>query len=362
MNKYLSNNLLLFLILFVSRSLTFSQEISINNIEELFDKYIKLEKFSGTVLIAKNSKILFLKSFGFSNRETNTLNKPDTKFNICSMGKIFTATAIMKLVQEGRLELNVPIKNYLPDFPENNSKIITVHHLLSHTSGLGNYMNRNNYYDIIPQLKTISDHYQLVKNEILQFEPGVKFSYSNSGYIVLGKIIENVSDQSYYDYIREKIFKPLKMEDSEFYLIDQKVPDKAVGYTKTKSGEYKSSLYPIPNPASDGGVYSTALDIFKFDQALHNNLVLSEKYKDKMFSPNLNDYGYGFSIKPAREHISEKISIGHTGGWMNLSAVYRHFIEDNIIIIVLSNYAGVAFEVARNIEAVIYGKSYSISQ
>ena len=340
----------------------FCQEISINKIEELFEQYIKLDKFSGNVLIAKNSKILYHKSFGFSNRKTNTLNQPNTKFNICSMGKIFTAAAIMILVQEGKLELNVPIKNYLPDFPDNNYKAITVHHLLSHTSGLGNYMNRDNFYDVIPQLKTISDYYQLVKNEILQFELGTKFSYSNSGYIVLGKIIENVSGQNYYDFIREKIFYPLKMKDTEFYLINQQIPCKAIGYTQTKSGEYKSALYPLPNPASDGGVYSTVLDIYKFDQALYNNLIVSEKYKDQMFSPNLNDYGYGLSIKPAEEHISGKISIGHTGGWMNLSVVYRHFIEDDIVIIVLSNYARVAFEVARNIEAVIYSRDYSISR
>ena len=223
-------------------------------------------------------------------------------------------------------------------------------------------MKLDNYFDIIPKLATIDNYYQLVKEEKLHFEPGSKFSYSNSGYIVLGKIIENVSGQSYYDYVREKIFRPLRMYNTEFYGNNQHIFNKAIGYKKNKSGEYQSHFYPVPNPASDGGVHSTTIDIFKFDQALHHNVILSEKYKSEMFSPNLNDYGYGFSIKPAEEHISGKISIGHTGGWMDLSAVYRHFIDDDITLIVLSNYASVAFEVARNIEAVIYGKEYSISQ
>ena len=142
MNTFLKIKLLFLLVFLVSSSLVFSQEITIPKIDELIDNYIKSDKFSGTVLIAKNSTIIYNKGFGFSNRKTNTLNQPDTKFNICSIGKVFTATAVMILIQEGKLELNVPIKNYLLDFPIDNSKIITVHHLLSHTSGLGNYMDK----------------------------------------------------------------------------------------------------------------------------------------------------------------------------------------------------------------------------
>jgi len=335
------------------------QSDPIATIDAQLRQYAVEGSFSGAVLIARNGEVLYSSGFAFANREEQTPNTDHTPFNICSMGKTFTAAAIMLLVDEGEVDLNAPIRTYLPDFPEQMADQITVHNLLSHTSGLGNYMAHRDFGGNMASLTTIDQMYRLVMQEELRFTPGTRFSYANSGYVVLGKIIESVSGQSYFDFVRARIFAPLGMDETEFYLFDDRPENVALGYTRDGSGEFELEADRAPNPASDGGVHSTVGDLFAFDRALHEASFLSTSSRDLMFTPNLNGYGYGLSIKPPEEHASGRTSIGHTGGLMDRSTVLRHFIDDDIVIIVLSNFPAIAYEVAREIEAVLYGDESS---
>jgi len=332
-----------------------AQEGPLATIDARLQQYAEAGRFSGAVLIARGEEVLYQKGFGFANREGQVRNAGHTPFNICSMGKTFTAAAIMLLVEDGKVDLSAPISTYLPDFPAEMADQVTVHNLLSHTSGLGNYMAHREFGRNMARLTTIDQVYELVKQEELSFPPGTRFSYANSGYVVLGKIIENVSGQTYFDFVRARIFVPLEMQETEFYLFEDRPEGVALGYTQERGGQFEREADRAPNPASDGGVHSTVGDLFAFDRALHGAILLSASSRDLMFTPNLNGYGYGLSIKPPEEHASGRTSIGHTGGLMDRSTVLRHFIDDDTVIIVLSNFPAIAYEIAREIEAVMYG-------
>jgi len=331
------------------------QDDPIATIDARLHEHAEAGRFSGSVLIARGGEVLYRQGFGLSDREAGVANTEDTQFNICSMGKTFTAAAVMLLVEEGRVDLNAPISTYLPDFPVAMADQISVHNLLSHTSGLGNYMGHREFDRNMARLTAIDQMYELVKQEELKFPPGTRFSYANSGYVVLGKIIENASGQTYFDFVRARIFAPLRMGATDFYLFSDRPEDVAFGYTRDGSGRLQREAHRAPNPASDGGVHSTLADLFAFDRALHEATLLRASSRDLMFTPNLNGYGYGLSIKPPDEHASERTSIGHTGGLMDRSTVLRHFIDDDTVIIVLSNFPAVAYEIAREIEAEMYG-------
>jgi CubicO group peptidase (beta-lactamase class C family) len=332
-----------------------SQEDPIAAIDAMLTDLAAAGLFSGSVLIARGDDVLYQRGFGLADREAGIPNTDRTQFNICSMGKTFTAAAMMLLVEEGLVDLRAPISTYLPDFPAAMAEQITVHNLLSHTAGLGNYMAHRDFGRNIGRLTTIDQLYELVKEEELAFPPGRRFSYSNSGYIVAGKIIETVTGQSYFDFVRERIFEPLGMERTEFYIVSNRPEDVALGYTREDDGRFAREANRAPNPASDGGAHSTVDDLFAFDQALHGAKLLSKSSRDLMFTPNLNGYGYGLSIKPPEEHPSGRTSIGHTGGLMDRSTVLRHFVDDDTVIIVLSNFPRTAYDIAREIEVAIYG-------
>jgi CubicO group peptidase (beta-lactamase class C family) len=317
------------------------------------EELAKAGTFSGSVLIARRGEVLYQRGFGFADRKAGIVNTERTQFNICSMGKMFTATAMMLLVEDGLVDLHAPISTYLPDFPNDMGEQITVHQLLSHTAGLGNYMATEEFVRRMAELTTIDQLYELVKREQLQAPPGTSFHYSNSGFVVAGEIIEVVSGRSYFDFVRERIFAPLSMNETAFYLASRRPRGVALGYTR-EDGAFEREAHRAPNPASDGGVHSTVGDLFLFDRAVHGARLMSPTSRDMMFAPNLNGYGYGFSIKPPEEHVSGRTSIGHTGGLLDRSTVLRHFVDDDTVIIVLSNFPAIAFEVAREIEGLLF--------
>ena len=326
----------------------------IANVDARLQQHAEAGTFSGSVLIARGGDALLSNGYSFADRENEIPNTDRTQFNICSMGKMFTAAAIMLLVEDGEIDLKAPISTYLADFSAPAAQQITVHHLLSHTAGLGNYMADRDFERNMAHLTTIEQVYKIVEREELAFPPGTRFSYSNSGYIVLGRIIEVVTGRSYFDFVRERIFAPLGMDETEFYLVSERPADVAFGYTQERGDRFARERHRAPNPYSDGGVHSTVGDLLAFDRALHEATLLSPDSRDLMFTPNLNGYGYGLSIKPPEEHASGRTSIGHTGGLEDRSAVLRHFVDDDTVIIVLSNLPAIAFDMAREIEQSMY--------
>lgn len=245
-----------------------SQEEKLTAIRQFLAEMDKRDLFSGVVLIANDGKPILHQAYGLANRELNAPNAPDTKFNLGSINKMFTAIAIRQLASAGKLSLNDTVRKHLPDSPLLSAEVITIQQLLEHRSGLGDIFNEN--WDRKPknELRSIGDYLPLFANEPLQFEPGKRQQYSNAGYIVLGAIIEKLSGQTYYDYVRENIFAPAAMKNTESYELDAIVLNRAVGYTQRGLPGKRSNIYTLPSRGSSaGGGYSTAPDLLKFANA-----------------------------------------------------------------------------------------------
>ncbi|MDQ3062430.1 MAG: beta-lactamase family protein [Acidobacteriota bacterium] len=187
---------------------------TMRELETFLDKLSTEDKFSGAVLVAKNGVPIFKKAYCLANKNTNAANNTETKFNLGSMNKMFTSVAVAQLVERGKLSFDDPISKHLLNYPNKSvADKVTIHHLLTHTSGMGDYKNEK-FFEQIDQRKTIVDLLPFFANEPLAFEPGAKFQYSNAGFAVLGLIIEKLSGQNYFDYVRENIFKPAGMNNT----------------------------------------------------------------------------------------------------------------------------------------------------
>ena len=229
------------------------------------------------MLIAKDGKPIFSEAYGLADREHKTPNTLKTRFRIGSMNKMFTAVATLQLVQAGKLELNDPLGKYLTDYPNKNvATKVTIHHLLTHTGGTGDIFGPD--FDTHRlELRTLQDYVKLYGKRDLKFEPGSQWDYSNYGFVLLGVIIEKVSGQSYYDYVREHIYVPAGMTSTGSEPEDQAVSDRSVGYTKMdSSGQWKPNTDSLPyRGTSAGGGYSTVEDLAHFAAALEANKLLN---------------------------------------------------------------------------------------
>ncbi|NQX81103.1 MAG: serine hydrolase, partial [Flavobacteriaceae bacterium] len=347
---------ILFIACFICFTLnTQSQKLN-DKIDEVIEKYVELDMFSGTVLVAKDGKILYEKAFGESNKSYKVKNNIDTKFNICSMTKMFTGVSILQLEEQGKLKLTDPVVKHLKDFPLGDK--ITIHHLLSHTSGVGGYLGNPKYRANKNEISDISEILPYVYEGKLAFDvPGEKFSYSNSGMIILGAVIEKITGIKYAEYVDENIFKPVGMKNTVIRSSEEIVNNRAMGYTKSISGKFNNNVFKTFTPAPDGGVLSNVKDLLKFDQALYSSLLINEKSKEKMFTASLFEaYGYAFIVS---EKKGNKV-VGHSGGVPGFSTDFARYLKDKYTIIVLSNYDMVARNITYYIESIIYDTKYKL--
>jgi CubicO group peptidase (beta-lactamase class C family) len=294
-------------------------------------------KFSGAVLIARDGKPVVKQANGFADRQRRRPNAVDTNFNIGSVGKSFTALATAQLVEAGKLSFDDPIGKYLSGFPPEVASRVTIGQLLTHTSGLGDVFMR--WPATAPAQLDIAEILARIVTEPLQFQPGSRFGYSNSGYVVLGAIIEAVTGQNYYDYVRENVFKPAGMKRTGWYTPGQ-VPNMAHGYTQVDT----SGTWVAGNPS--GGAYSTLGDLLRFAQALLKNkllspqmtkLVLTGKVDTPRPGPAPTKYSYGFE-----EQLRNGVRIvGNGGGQPGIEAQLRIFPRLGYTVIVLTNQEGV---------------------
>jgi len=332
-------------------------EIQKKKMMRLVNVYGQLDLFSGTVLVARGGKIIYAGATGDANKDHKIANDLDSRFNIGSIGKIFTATAIIQLMQEGRLKLSDPIGKYLPDYPFPERSKITIHHLLNHTSGLGDYMSHKVYSSTSIKARRISDILTLIWDQKPEFSAGKRFRYSNSGMVVAGAIIEKVSGMSYGQYLNKKIFTPLGMKNSGIVYPEQVVPNRAIGYIK-RGGSYISNVFLEPPPFSDGGLYTTVEDLLKFDQALCGEQLLNDKSKKVMFTPRRPARGYACGWGTGKMY--GKKLVGHGGGAPGISAMFYRYIDDHVTVIVLSNYNRAARPVFESLEAIVFDKPYQL--
>ena len=314
-------------------------------IESYLNSLVAENKLSGAVLVAKDGVTVASKAAGIANKATGAPIALDTKFNLGSMNKMFTAIAIAQLAQAKRLSFDDLISKHLPDYP--NKEVagkVTIHQLLTHTSGMGLYWNEK-FMAQREKLLTVAAHLPLFASDPLSFAPGEKFQYSNSGYMVLGAIIEKVSGQDYYSYVQEHVYKPAGMAETGFYEPGKDIVNLAIGYSKMgRDGKPLEEVRDNTNtrevrggPA--GGGYSTVGDLVKFHMALRSYKLLSEEYTKLVTTGKVEGggpmgrYGYGFSDKM----FNGKHIVGHNGGSRGIAANFEMYPELGYTSVMLMN-------------------------
>ncbi len=294
-----------------------------SSIRTIADKAAAEDRFSGVVMLAKDGEPVLTRAYGSADAEHKTPNRPDTKFNLGSINKIFTQVAIGQLAQAGKLSMNDTLRKHLPDYPSPVADKITIQQLIDHKSGLGDFFGPE-FMKSPNSIRKLSDYLPLFASKPLLFEPGADQRYSNAGFIVLGLIIERESGQSYYDYVRDHIFKPAGMTDTESYAIDAKVSNLATGLTKRGPDgpleHRRSNARMQPGRGSSaGGGYSTAQDLLRFARALSSEKLLSKEWTDWVF----HEKGTGRSLAIA-------------GGSPGVNAFLS--INSPYTLVILSNY------------------------
>ena len=300
--------------------------------------------FSGTVLLAKAGKPLYRAAFGEANRDFGVRNTIDTKFNLGSMNKMFTAVAVMQLVEAGKLSLDDTLGKFLRSGamrPDVLAKV-RIKHLLTHTSGLGSYFTPEWDRQSRARYRSVDDWMGLVKDDTLQFEPGTRWSYSNTGMLVLGKVIEAASGRDYFDYVRERIAKPAGMINTDAYELDRVNRNLAVGYQQEQTPrgvEYRNNIFMhVIRGGPAGGGYSTVEDLTRFAEALKGGkLVSAESFRLLTTpKPELNSprYGFGFGIE------ADGRIVGHGGGFPGINSQLDIHVGEDYTLAVMSNYGG----------------------
>lgn len=324
------------------------------HIKELISRYSDQGRFNGLVLVAKDGKPILSEAYGLANMEFNVGNTPDTKFVIASVTKTFTAALVMKLIDQGKLTLDTRLSDVLTWYRKDVGEKVTIRQLLNHTSGIPNYMNMKEHSmdELNRQFGTqVIDKLDFAKKYCmydLEFEPGTRWNYNNTAYFLLGLIIEQLNGKSYEASLKELIFDPLHMENSGDIQPDpdRVVPNLATGYIK-KAGSFSHMPYwNISTAYAAGSIYSTLGDLLKYDQALYSSSFLSEKAKEAMFTPGLNNYGCGWELRqlPIGIHSEIKNIQTHEGFlWAWHTRIFR-IPEDGYFIVLLSNTGNAPLE------------------
>lgn len=316
----------------------------LEGLETYLNERAAADRFSGAVLIAKDGTPIFARAYGLASKAFNVPNRVDTKFNLGSMNKMFTAIAIAQLAEKGKLSFDDTVGKHLPDYPNKDvANKVTIHHLLTHTSGMGDFFTEEYEKSSKERLRAVKDYFPLFVNEPLKFEPGQKWEYSNSGFMLLGAIIEKVSGQSYFDYVRENLYEPAAMTTTDCYEMDQNTPNLAIGYTRERpSRPWKNNLYlHVVKGGPAGGGFSTVEDLLKFDIALRNYKLLSPKYthlvltgKVALPDSSTSKYAYGFEDESRNGHRI----VGHNGGFPGISSQLDIYLDLGYTVAVMSNY------------------------
>lgn len=330
------------------------------NIEAKVNEYLQVHTnkyyFSGSVLIAQNGNILISKGYGMANYELDVPNTPQTKFRIASITKQFTAMAIVQLQEKNLLNVNDSIIKHIPDYPE-TGKQITIHHLLTHTSGIPNFTSFPDYEQTMMIASSVETTIAKFKDKPLEFTPGEKYSYCNSGYILLGYIIEKISGKLYETYLQENIFQPLEMKNTGYDHYSKIVKNRASGYYMTGNGSINAAYIDTSIGFSAGALYSTVEDLYLWDRALYTEKIVSKTSLDNAFTCFLENYGYGWLIT---ELFNHKV-VGHGGAINGFVTNIDRYINDDICIIVLCNNGFSMINVIRkDLAAIVFGEKYEL--
>ncbi len=316
-----------------------------DKIQELVGLYSDYEGFNGAILVAQEGKIIYKKGYGLANMEWDIPNQVDTKFQLASVTKPFTALLIMKLVSEKKLDLNKPISTYLPDYPKEQADKITIHQLLTHSAGIARDYKSDDKLNKYPDRYRLKELVAKFSGLPLEFDPGEQFEYSNSGYLVLGYIIEQVMGKPFETVLEEQILTPLQMKNTGVDKHRPIIKNRAKGYFKG-FGDYNNSDYiDMSTITAVGNMYATVEDLFLLDQALYNETLFPKKYLDLIFTNHIPDpsygghYGYGWELKEKSIGNTGKniATIGHSGSINGFCALFTRIPSSKSTIILLNN-------------------------
>ncbi|EDX82392.1 beta-lactamase [Synechococcus sp. PCC 7335] len=319
--------------------------------------------FMGSVLVSYQGKVLLSEGYGMANLEHNVPNLPSTKFRIASISKQFTAAAILQLQEQKLLDINDSLATYLPKYPRGEQ--IIVRQLLNHTSGISNYTSFEDYESkksVEIELDKLIDWF---KDRPLDFTPGERFSYSNSGYIVLTKIIETVSGLSYKDYLEQHIFALLGMNDSGCDSTRTVLFNRAAGYLFTGESYVHADSLDISIMSGAGALYSTVEDLYKWSRTFDTNIILNQASRDAMFAPTVevltgeesNNFYYGYGLRIDTEHNRNRIA--HDGGIDGFLTHFARYPDERVTVIVLSNLQTASIpKITQDLAAIIFDEPY----
>nr|WP_124220337.1 serine hydrolase [Aquisalibacillus elongatus] len=332
----------------------------------LFKKQKELQ-FSGSIHVRKSGNTMFSEGYGYAIHSEKIENQPHTRFSIASGSKIFTSVAICKLVEEGKIKFDTKIINCLDyDFPYFDEEI-TIHHLLTHTSGVPDYFDEDEMddyeelWETLPmyRVRSVKDFLPMFQYEQMQDKVGSPFNYNNTGYIILGLVIEQISGMKFDEYIEKIIFKRAGMNDSGYFSMDELPENASIGYIEKPNGTWKTNIFSLPAKGMpDGGAYVTATNMGKFWEMLMNGKLLSDEMTSILLTPQVNVvedifYGYGGYMQSNEQGVVKCIQMGYDPG-VNYRSV--HYPSEDLTIIVCSNKSEGAYDMLKEIENIIENK------
>jgi CubicO group peptidase (beta-lactamase class C family) len=325
--------------------------------DQVVQSYTSGRKFMGTALVARGNQVLLNKGYGFADLEWEVRNTPTTKFRLGSLTKQFTAASILLLEERGKLNVNDPVKKYMPDAPAAWDKM-TLFHVLTHTAAIPNFTNFPDYQKLEPFPATPMQLVARFRDKPLDFAPGEQYSYSNSGYVLLGYLIEKITGESYEKFLRENIFTPLGMKDSGYDSNSAIIPRRASGYAAGPNGYENAGFVHMSIPFSAGALYSTTEDLLKWEQGLFGGKVLKPASLEKMTTPFKNNYAFGLGVETVGGH---KV-ISHGGGIEGFVTELEYYPDDKLTVVVLENVTGGSppGEIARKLAGVAHGEALTL--
>lgn len=355
----------------LAASSTVKAQSMAEQVEAFLEKSHRDSLFNGSALIARNAEVIFKGGFGDADMSWHIPNTPETKFRIGSSTKQFTASVILTLVEDGKIDLQGKVSDYLPDYPKPQGDQVTIDHLLSHTSGIPNYTSLPGFMsDAVRDPFEVDSLVAVFSGLDLAFEPGSRWSYSNSNYILLGAIIEAVTGKPYAEALRERVLDPLGLEDTGYDHYEDVLDEQAIGYYKADDGYRRAPYLDTSVPFAAGMLYSTVEDLFKWDQSLYGNGPFEHpETKALMFTPHATipaalveeaglppSYGYGWFVGDVPVAGDTVKVIEHGGTIFGFATVFMRMPDDRNTIILLDNtMSGSIRKVGRGVMSILYG-------
>lgn len=362
--QFLTSAVLYVLLAITCPAQTATKEI-VSKADDYINALVRLDRFSGAVLVARDGHVLLSKGYGMANLEQDVPITSQTKFRLGSVSKQFNAMAIMILQERGKLSVLDSICRYVPDCPA-AWQPVTIRHLLTHTSGIPSYTEfpDNDEYERKPM--TVTATVERFKSKPLEFKPGERFHYNNSGYTLLGYIVERVAGKSYEEFLRENILEPLHMSNSGYDHPRTILKHRAAGYARRGDALVNAPYIEMDTPFSSGALYSTVEDMYLWDQSLYSEKLIKQPSLNAMFTPvtpeefgwhGYTRYGYGWHIM---RQFDRKL-VYHTGHINGFVAYIGRYPEDKVSVIILSNREDASVRRAsRDLAAMVFGQKYNL--